>query len=711
MKAAIEQLFNGTLPVTTLPSYNPDNINVGSLLGQFNLGANPEDRFVGPRPAVTIRPMETSAAIPATAVHPMQIAPDLFWVFAADGATASSTRRIQLFTYVPSTNVATFNGFVTLTMAATNNHTIRGLRMARDLHTAGTVTVSGTAVTGTGTTWLTDRVAVGSRIGFGSTDPAAITTWYEISAVGTNGSITLTGSAGTIASATAYVIEELRAVLTTTNSVATNGGLFVAKGLRIENFILGGTTISAATTVDNIRAVYWLRDAATVTNTVSAGLAIVPRTSFQQHDVYVLDGAATTARVFRYNIRAALTLTAGAATLTAGTDLTVTGTQTVTGNISQNNNGRVWTANHGPGTGVACLYFVTATRVCRAPLSGITAGSTTFVADSMLEVPPGGTNTFTATATMAAFDGADSFDRIVVATSSGRIYTTQYRTDSGQFEGIGNIAVTQTDQASASAGSFPFLHAPASTVTPFVWMEAGYLFYVLAGTTNVSNFLYILPLGADWNYAATTAQRVIFPRMNLGQAAQRFYRVLVNAAGNLGSSAFGKVCAGFRVYVRTAGINDNSGAWTLVPANGDLSGLGSVSEVQFMTEFQLLTDIMVPARVMNMALVYETPDPLPSQYRWNFGDFNTSNGTFAWVQSTPFGGTLGTHTINILRADTNALVLTQSSSSTTNGTFEFWNGSTWAAGLGFDVIGTRRRFVPTGSLPGGVPLYATISVG
>ena len=77
MKAAIEQLFNGTLPVTTLPSYNPDNINVGSLLGQFNLGANPEDRFVGPRPAVTIRPIETSAAIPATAVHPMQIAPDL----------------------------------------------------------------------------------------------------------------------------------------------------------------------------------------------------------------------------------------------------------------------------------------------------------------------------------------------------------------------------------------------------------------------------------------------------------------------------------------------------------------------------------------------------------------------------------------------------------------------------------------------------------
>ena len=28
-----------------------------------------------------------------------------------------------------------------------------------------------------------------------------------------------------------------------------------------------------------------------------------------------------------------------------------------------------------------------------------------------------------------------------------------------------------------------------------------------------------------------------------------------------------------------------------------------------------------------------------------------------------------------------------------------------------DVIGVRRRFVPTGSLPGGVALYATITVG
>ena len=123
---------------------------------------------------------------------------------------------------------------------------------------------------------------------------------------------------------------------------------------------------------------------------------------------------------------------------------------------------------------------------------------------------------------------------------------------------------------------------------------------------------------------------------------------------------------------------------------------------------------MLPARVLSLALLYETDDDLPSQYRWNFGDFNSSNGTFAWIQASLFGATgaaLGQHTIDIFRADTNALVLTQISGATTNGQYQFWSGSTWNLGLSGDNIGTRRRFVPTGSLPGGVDLFAKLIVG
>jgi hypothetical protein len=165
----------------------------------------------------------------------------------------------------------------------------------------------------------------------------------------------------------------------------------------------------------------------------------------------------------------------------------------------------------------------------------------------------------------------------------------------------------------------------------------------------------------------------------------------------------------YRVQVRTSGIDDNSGAWTDVPQDGDLSGLGTPSNIQFAFQFRTAGVIMLPARILSLALIYETADALPSQYRWNFGDFNTANGTFAWVQSALFGASLTTHTINIYRADTNALVLTQASTGTTNGTFEYWTGSAWTAGLGSDTLNTRRRFVPSGSLPGSVDLYATIT--
>jgi hypothetical protein len=70
---------------------------------------------------------------------------------------------------------------------------------------SGTVAVSTTAVTGTNTFFNSGMI--GFRIGFGSTNPASISTWYTISAVASLTSITLSSSAGTIGSGSAYVID------------------------------------------------------------------------------------------------------------------------------------------------------------------------------------------------------------------------------------------------------------------------------------------------------------------------------------------------------------------------------------------------------------------------------------------------------------------------------------------------------------------------
>ena len=220
----------------------------------------------------------------------------------------------------------------------------------------------------------------------------------------------------------------------------------------------------------------------------------------------------------------------------------------------------------------------------------------------------------------------------------------------------------------------------------------------------------VYPLAADLGFQADVNNRIICPKIVLGATPAKLYRALVNAMENIGDDTMGVAPDMYRLQVRTSGIDDNTGAWTDVPQTGDLSGLGTPSSVQFAFQFRTAGVIMLPARVLSLALIYETDDALPSQYQWNLADTDESNGTFAWVQATLFGATPGLHTIDIYRADTNVLVLTQVSSGTTNGNFQYWNGSAWDNGIGADTVGRRRRFVPTGSLPSGVDLYAKLTV-
>ena len=710
MKAAVEQVFNGSLPVAT-GGYDATKINVGPRCGQYNLGSGPNDKFAGPGPTASMSFGESSLAMISSFVHPIKVAPDLWWVFGNDNATAAATRRVQLWTWVPSTGVTTFVGAVTLTLPTATNFTSRGLRAILTNVTTGTVAVSGTAVTGTGTAFTTG-ISVGSRIGFGSTDPNAITTWYEISATGSATSITLTASAGTIAAGTPYVIQDLMIVQAMTNATTTNGGLFVTKGLRYENFQPSPTAIPAATTVDRIRATYWLKDAATVTNTAAGGCAIDDPVSMTEQYAFVCDGASTTLRLFRYNFRAPLTGLASGAQVLTGSDIVITGTQTVTGTIQQINNGRVAALGHGPGSGVKCVYLVTSSRILRIPLASITGGSTTFVADAMTEAVPGGAATNIAAGAFATFDVASSLDRLMVATSAsaGTAYVTQYNAAGAAHERRMGAATNQNSSNLRDLDLPAYPHFLGTVGLPSVWVEEGWLFWVNMSSATTQNQCFIYPLAADWLYVGTTGDRVIAPKITLGASASKLYRVLINCAENLGDETMGVAPDAYRVLYRTSGIDDNSGAWTVLGPDGNLSGAGAPADIQFAFEFRTMGTVMITARILSLALLYETADALPSQYRWNFADFNTANGTFAWVQTALFGAAPGVHTINIYRADTNALVLTQGSGSTTNGTFENWNGSAWVAGLGADTVGRRRRFVPSGSLPGSVDLYAAIQV-
>ncbi len=259
--------------------------------------------------------------IPMMYPHVMTYDSTLDWVFLIENSTAASaSRRIFLYEFNKINSVYTWKGFINATLVTASAHTIRGFRALKYLHTTGTVGVSTTTVTGVGTKFQDEGIAVGARIGFGSNDPTVISTWYVISAIDSETGITLETSAGTITSGTSYVIEELRFVITTTNATVLNGGLFLVKGINYSDFINIGTTIPVATTIDNIKAVYWLSDSGTPTNTVTnisaCGCTVQSEINKGLHYAYVIDGTGSTyVNIYRYNLRATGSITSGKMTL------------------------------------------------------------------------------------------------------------------------------------------------------------------------------------------------------------------------------------------------------------------------------------------------------------------------------------------------------------------------------------------------------------
>lgn len=695
--------FKFTGATTPISSYDQTKTNLGTLIKQYT-GALSTDKYAGPSRIGMARPMEQSTAIPGIYPHIIAFSPTIDWVFLVDNSAAAATRRVILYEYDKTLSTFNWKGFITLTYPTNTAHTVRGFRVSRELYTTGTVGVSGTAVTGTSTTWQTDRMSVGCRIGFGSTDPTQISTWYEISAIGGDGSITLTSSAGTISSGTSYVIEDIIIVTSTTNATTTNGGLFVSKGIRVELFTSVGTTIPAATTVDNIRAVYWLADAASVTNITAAGSALGTRTSWVDQRAYVLN--VTGAAIYVYNFRAALTLTTGKNTTT---NVIKTGNQVLTGTLSQANNSRIAILNHGPGSGVESLYFVTTTRVYRCVISNITNGSITWQSDAMVEIPPGGTTTYLATGVLSSCEISSGIDRLVITTTgatSVRSYVTQYNTTSNPFDHIFLVDDKQQDQSTSDSGGVAH---PAILASPFsVWSENGILYLARVGTTAAINQIYTVPIGAHQTYAITNNEMLITPKFDISDSS-KLYNVYINNIPRLGTDTFSLPTEPYKIYYRTSGISDNTGLWNLLDDSGDLSGV-SATEIQFGFIFKILGTTCIPARIMGLGILYEDKST-DSHYQPSVANSNISTNIFGYRQSIVWGSNIPNMRIQLYNAVTGSLVLDDNIVSSTYGSWQYSsdNGVSWNTWSNTqDVVGNYIRYTAT-SLPGSTRIKALLT--
>lgn len=705
-RLSIEQLI--TTPST--PNYLADTAYDYT---KWNLGKNMlknADNTISPL-FTTIRPLEESTSFAAAAVFSVKFSSTIDYLFGVENSTtASNTRRVHLWTINKRNGTKSWNGFITMTLGSATAHTVRDFKIDRKQESTGQASASGTAVTGVGNaSWVTQGVAVGARIGFGSTDPSQITNWYRITVVGAS-SLTLGTSAGTVAQG-AYVIEEYRPVYVATNAATTNGGVHLGKGISIEDFTNGGTTISLAVSTDNVKAIYWLKDAATVTNLVAAGGAMdIASQTATSLDLYVLDlVSAGNYKFFKYNLRAALTVATGIST---SAFVLATGNNPFTGTGSQVANLCIATTSHGTGSGVKCLYLVSTTRIYRVPVTQITTTSTTVFSapsDAIAETPTGGVTSYAATSALNSIEYVSTKDKFLISTTGNFNYFTQYVDSGTAFNEVWGKNVNALDQTTMSA-NIPTQISINGVGFIMHDNDDGVVYMCKNSTTAGIAIIYVVSVGAHWD--DTRAYNLISPEISTPNAL-KYYRAFANHVGKIGSQVMGYATEYFELYVRTANIRtDATSGWVEVEENNDLSGLSGASAIQFLIESKTLGSNSIPAKFYGINLSYED-NTTDSHYALSVSKSDLNNKRFAFWFKTAFGGTVPTLTIRLYDADTGGVLLTDNTATPTLGTFEkTTDGTSWTSYNATDRANatTWIRYTPT-SLADSIKVAAYLTQG
>jgi len=161
--------------------YNPNKTVLGPQIYKFT-GSNQSDYYIGPN-ETTFRDITQDTGVSNwgdIAVIPYST--NKHWLFALKGfATTLIPTEICMYEFDKLTYTYTYVGAVSCASANTpgsRNHF--GFSANLTYYTGGTVQVLGNSVTGTSTDWITNRIPIGARIGFGSNNPQDITTWYRI---------------------------------------------------------------------------------------------------------------------------------------------------------------------------------------------------------------------------------------------------------------------------------------------------------------------------------------------------------------------------------------------------------------------------------------------------------------------------------------------------------------------------------------------------
>lgn len=662
-------------PISNTTGYDPNKLNLGPLIRLYTGKTNSEN-YISP---ITYTSSISTYDRMGNFTRSSNIIDygDKILIF-SDYYGSWNYRPLYLTVYYKNTQIFRYEGYIYFQNPFGNSESRRG-DVTLYNHTSGSVTVSGTSVTGVGTSWISERVARGARIGFGTTDPLKVTKWYEIATINSDTSITLSTSAISFPANTAYVIEEMRWLLGTTNA-----GLMIVKGLNLDLFTIAPSLIPFATTIDNIRAVYILKNAPTNTLTTYSTGIIDDTYSFTNHIFYLVHGnGAPTGRaikIAKFNIRASLTPTSGAS---EAAYLFETGWNYTENFADYSLN--LLTIKHGPYANKKILATTDQSHyIYTIPESNIKANATNLMEHRTYPNPPGGTNS-------TRFDGGrdvyydDILDRTFIVASGGLTMYSKTKYDYSPHDFMKYGRTLYSNEFRSPQWKVPY-HVNHYFAPSFFKVVEGYLLTENNMQGRQTRYINI-PLHADWSVAKETKNRVITPKMSTINAS-RYDKLFVNHGLNYGIETHGLRPEPFRVFYRKTGIDDDTGEWFRIPRTGDLSYVTPSDYIQFMFEFKVFSRHCFTSRLNSINLTYETDENLPEQFVFNLSDTNIALGIIGFKQISLYDS------LNILEIDlkrNNKNTFTQKSTESTYGVFEYYSNG-WIQGIGPNAIGTRRRF-------------------
>jgi len=341
------------------------------------------------------------------------------------------------------------------------------------------------------------------------------------------------------------------------------------------------------------------------------------------------------------------------------------------------------------------LYFVTTTRFYRVAVSNITNGSTTFISDSIAEIPPGGTNTFAVTGTLSTIEYVPSIDAFAIGSTNNFSYITKYVASGERFDKMIGRDYKYLEQSLKDA-NHPTIFSNQSGLVTFVDGGVNRLLVTKQGTTITTNYIYIITVGADWDYASQATGRLITPKITISEAT-KFYEVFANNIRYLGDTKIGKPTEPFRILARTANIDtDATSGWITVDESNDISGLTG-TEIQYAIEFRTIGETCLPSRILAINTSYEDGNGLDN-YVVSEAKSSSASKVIGFYFKTAFGGTVPPLRISIYDTDTGGLILTDTTASPTAGTWEkTTDGTTWGAYNTTDRANdtTYIRYTPT----------------